>query len=63
MYNDLTLRDGSHAIAHQLTEEMIIEHCKFCEDAGIDTLEIGHGNGLGDKYFKIFRYSNRVSRS
>lgn len=47
MYNDLTLRDGSHAIAHQLTEEMIIEHCKFCEDAGIDTLEIGHGNGLG----------------
>jgi 4-hydroxy 2-oxovalerate aldolase len=47
MYNDLTLRDGSHAIGHQLTEEMIIEHCKFCEDAGIDTLEIGHGNGLG----------------
>jgi 4-hydroxy 2-oxovalerate aldolase len=47
MYHDLTLRDGSHVINHQLTEEMIINHCKFCEDAGIDTMEIGHGNGLG----------------
>ncbi len=47
MYHDLTLRDGSHAIAHQLTEDMIIRHCKFAEDAGIEVVEIGHGNGLG----------------
>ena len=47
MYHDLTLRDGSHAISHQLTEQMIIEHCIFAEDAGIEVIEIGHGNGLG----------------
>ena len=47
MFHDLTLRDGSHAISHQLTEEMIEEHCKFAEDAGIEVIEVGHGNGLG----------------
>lgn len=47
MYHDLTLRDGSHAIKHQLTEKMIIEHCIFAENAGIEVVEIGHGNGLG----------------
>ena len=47
MYCDLTLRDGSHAIKHQITEEMIIEHCNFAEDAGISVVEVGHGNGLG----------------
>ena len=47
MYHDLTLRDGSHAISHQLTEQMIIDHCIFAESAGIEVIEIGHGNGLG----------------
>ena len=47
MYHDLTLRDGSHAISHQLTEEMIKNHCIFAEDAGIEVVEVGHGNGLG----------------
>ena len=47
MYHDLTLRDGSHAISHQITEQMIIDHCIFAEDAGIEVIEVGHGNGLG----------------
>ena len=47
MYHDLTLRDGSHAISHKLTAETIEEYCKFAEDAGIEVIEIGHGNGLG----------------
>ena len=47
MYHDLTLRDGSHAISHQLTKEMIEEYCIFAENAGIEVIEIGHGNGLG----------------
>jgi len=46
-YHDLTLRDGSHAISHQITEEMIKTHCIFAEDTGIEVVEIGHGNGLG----------------
>jgi len=47
MYHDLTLRDGSHAISHQITEQMIIDHCIFAEEAGIEVIEVGHGNGLG----------------
>jgi 4-hydroxy 2-oxovalerate aldolase len=47
MYYDLTLRDGSHAISHKLTEQMIIDHCIFAEETGINVIEIGHGNGLG----------------
>lgn len=46
-YHDLTLRDGSHAISHQLTIETIENHCKFAETAGIEVVEIGHGNGIG----------------
>ena len=46
MYHDLTLRDGSHAISHQVTEQMIIDHCSFAEEAGIEVIEVGHGNGL-----------------
>ena len=44
MFHDLTLRDGSHAIAHKLTEETIKEYCIFAEDAGIEVIEVGHGN-------------------
>ena len=47
MYHDLTLRDGSHAINHQLTKEMIQAHCEFAENAGIEVVEVGHGNGIG----------------
>jgi len=47
MFHDLTLRDGSHAISHQLTQKMIEDHCIFAEEAGIEIVEIGHGNGLG----------------
>ena len=47
MYHDLTLRDGSHAIGHKLTIETIESYCKFAESAGINVVEVGHGNGLG----------------
>jgi 4-hydroxy 2-oxovalerate aldolase len=47
MYHDLTLRDGSHAIRHKLSTETIEKYCTFAEDAGIEVVEVGHGNGLG----------------
>ena len=45
--NDATLRDGSHAIKHQLTVEQIARYAEAAEAAGIPIVEVGHGNGLG----------------
>ncbi|MDP2632284.1 MAG: 4-hydroxy-2-oxovalerate aldolase [Candidatus Curtissbacteria bacterium] len=44
---DSTLRDGSHAIAHQFTAKNISDYAKGAEGAGIPILVVGHGNGLG----------------
>jgi len=44
---DSTLRDGSHAIKHQFTEKNIRDYCRGIDKAGVDTVIVGHGNGLG----------------
>lgn len=44
---DVTLRDGSHAIKHQLNEEQIKQYCIKADNAGCDYIEVGHGIGLG----------------
>jgi 4-hydroxy 2-oxovalerate aldolase len=45
--SDATLRDGNHAIRHQLTAEQISSYASEADRAGIDIVEVGHGNGLG----------------
>lgn len=50
---DSTLRDGSHAIAHQFTRENIVEYCRGAEKAGLPVVIVGHGNGLGASSFQI----------
>lgn len=44
---DSTLRDGSHAIKHQLTEEDIVKYCNAMDGCGAEVIIVGHGNGLG----------------
>ena len=44
---DPTLRDGNHAVRHQLSRESFIAYCKAAEAAGVPIVEVGHGNGLG----------------
>ena len=44
---DSTLRDGSHALKHQLTRETIAAYCDKVDDAGLEVVIVGHGNGLG----------------
>ncbi|MFV0481249.1 MAG: 4-hydroxy-2-oxovalerate aldolase [Campylobacteraceae bacterium] len=44
---DVTLRDGSHAISHQLTKEQVDVYTKEIDKTGIHAVEVGHGNGLG----------------
>lgn len=51
--HDVSLRDGSHAISHKLDKEQIKLYCQAAETAGIQSLEVGHGNGLGASSIQI----------
>ena len=51
--SDCTLRDGSHAIAHQLSEEQIRAYASIIDEAGLSYVEVGHGNGLGASSFQV----------
>ena len=50
---DATLRDGSHAIGHQYTEENIRSYCRAMDAAGMDAIVVGHGNGLGASSLQV----------
>lgn len=50
---DSTLRDGSHAIRHQLTKQNIEDYCREMDSAGMDTIIVGHGNGLGASSLQV----------
>ena len=45
--SDSTLRDGSHAISHQLSRKQVGNYCINIDSVGLDWVEVGHGNGLG----------------
>jgi len=45
--HDPTLRDGNHAVRHQLTSNNFRRYCLAAEAAGVPVVEVGHGNGLG----------------
>lgn len=47
LISDPTLRDGNHAVRHQLGKEDIALYCQAAEAAGVPIIEVGHGNGLG----------------
>ena len=47
LISDPTLRDGNHAVRHQITKENFAAYCKAADAAGVPIVEVGHGNGLG----------------
>lgn len=51
--SDPTLRDGNHAVAHQLTAAQIARYAEAAEAAGVAVVEVGHGNGIGASSLQV----------
>lgn len=53
IFFDSTLRDGSHAVNHQISADNIKNYCQKIDDAGLHTVIVGHGNGLGASSLQV----------
>src|SRR5699024_127172 len=47
LITEVALRDGSHAVAHQFTNEQVKQVVTALDDANVPYIEVSHGDGLG----------------
>lgn len=53
MIFDSTLRDGNHAVKHQISKDSIEDYCLAMDGSGVHTIIVGHGNGLGASSLQV----------
>jgi 4-hydroxy 2-oxovalerate aldolase len=51
--HDPTLRDGHHAVRHNLGREQLRAYAEAANAAGVPVVEVGHGNGLGASSLQV----------
>src|SRR5436190_9299989 len=53
LITDPTLRDGNHAVSHQLSAKQVAIYCEAASKALVPIVEVGHGNGLGASSLQV----------
>lgn len=55
LLHDPTLRDGHHAVGHQMDTDQLRAYATAANAAKVPVVEVGHGNGLGASSLQIGR--------
>lgn len=51
--HDPSLRDGQHAVRHQLTAQAMAAYAEAIDATGVSVVEVGHGNGLAASSLQV----------